>query len=238
MKVYDKLIENTLALLGKFPARPLSLDEGYPLEKEKAFLFPEDVVLDLGGRELPSPYLIGYTSSSSLVPSDAIYLIGEDLSKLRGEVPFAHVSLLRFESEGEEKDQELYRLLRGIEYQRYKIFPYEAMVRVNTNRLRESLSLSQKALDKGLTFASLGKLFLEAYRKEQRVKAVRQYFITDPSFPYKELEEFARQNEGITVALDSIMKKLAMDCSTCQFKGICDEIEGMREAHKKAEQKR
>ena len=237
MKVYDPSIQSALALLGKFPARPLSLEKGYPLEKEKAFLFPEDVALDLGGRELPSPYLIGYTSSSSLVPEDTIYLIGEDLAGLHGQVPFAHVSFLRFEGQGDEKDQELYRLLRGIEYQRYRIFPYEAMVRVNTNRLRESISLSRKALEKGISFAALGTLFLDAFKKEKRVKAVAQYFITDPSFPFAELEGMARKNEGVTVALDSIMKKLSMDCSTCQFKGICDEIEGMREAHQKAERK-
>lgn len=74
--------------------------------------------------------------------------------------------------------------------------------------------------------------FLSQFKKEQHVRYVRQIFITDPSFPYNKLLKLSQESEGITVALDHIMKKLKMDCRTCSFKDICDEIEGMRELHK------
>lgn len=233
MKVYDETILSGLALLGKNPARPLPIGQDYPLEKDKVFIFPEDSLVDLGGNNLPSPYLMAYTSSSDLVKGDAIYLIGEDIPSLKGPVPYAHVSLLRFEEEESSKEQELYRLLRNIEYQRYKLYPKGCLIRVNTNRMREGVLLDKTALDNGMDFSKLGCLFLDVYKKERRVKAVTQFFITDPSFPYKDLESLSKRSEGITVALDHIMKKLAMDCTTCEFKGICDEIEGMREVHKK-----
>ena len=233
MKVYDETIKKTLALLGNFQARLLPLVDGYPLEDSKVFLFPEDAAIDLGGREKPSPYEIAYTSSSCLVKEDSCYLIGEDLKELSGEVSFAHVSFLRFEEEEGAKEQTLYRLLRNIEYTRYKLNPYATMIRVNTNRIRESVLVGKEALAKGLDFSKLGSLFASSYKKEERVKAVTQYFITNPNFPYNELEALAKQSEGITVALDHIMKKLAMDCSSCQFKGVCDEIEGMRDVHRK-----
>ncbi len=233
MKVYDESIKKTLALLGKSQARLLPLTEGYPLDEGKVFLFPEDAAIDLGGREKPSPYEIAYTSSVDLVKDDACYLIGKDIPELDGETSFAHVSLLRFEEEEGTKEQTLYRYLRDIEYTRYKLNPFSVMIRVNTNRIREGALIGKEAVDKGLNFSKLGALFADAYKKETRVKAVVQYFITDPAFPYAELETLAKQNEGITVALDHIMKKLAMDCSTCQFKGVCDEIEGIRDVHRK-----
>lgn len=236
MKVYDEVIQTGSALLGEKPARPLPICPGYPLEKEKVFVFPEDSILDLGGSNLPSPYLMAYTSSSRLVKEDAVYLIGEDIPNLKGPVPYAHISFLRFEEEEASKEQELYRLLRNIEYQRYKLYPEGCLIRVNTNRMREGVLVGKDAFIKGMDFAKLGSLFMDAYKKEKRVRAVVQYFITDPSFPFDKLESLAKRSEGITVALDHIMKKLAMDCSTCEFKGICDEIEGMREVHKKEAQ--
>lgn len=233
MKVYDESIKKTLALLGDSQARLLPLEGGYPLEEGKVFLFPEDAAVELGGREKPSPYQISYTSSSELVKDDACYLIGKDIPELSGEICFAHVSFLRFEEEDGTQEQTLYRLLRNIEYTRYKLNPAFVMVRVNTNRMREGALIGKDALKNGFNFAKLGALFADAYKKEKRVKAVTQYFITDPEFPYSELEAISKQSEGITVALDHIMKKLAMDCSSCQFKGVCDEIEGIRDVHRK-----
>lgn len=73
----------------------------------------------------------------------------------------------------------------------------------------------------------------DAYKQDENVKAVKQIFITDPSFDFDTFAGVAKLNEGITVTLDHILKNLKMDCNVCSFKEICDTIEGMRDVHKR-----
>lgn len=237
MKVFDETIRKMEALLGNYSARLLPPLEGYPTEKEKVFLFPEDAYCSLGGRNVPSSYSFSYTSDPALVAKEQSYLIGKDLPELSGEVPFVHAVMLRL-SENEKNDQELYGMFRRIEYTRYSLFPAGYMVKVNTNQLKEGALVGFEAKEKGLNFAALASLFASSFRKEKSIVAVKQYFVTDPSFPYGEFASLASSSERIIVTLDHIMKKLVMDCSSCEFKGVCDEIEGMRELHKKEEGKR
>lgn len=231
MKVFDESIKNTLSLLSSYQKKALSSSRDYPLKKEKVFIFSDEALVSLGARGYESSYLTAYTSNGDLVKSDEIYLIGKDILELKGNCSFAHIVLLRLEDD-DKKEQELYQMLRNIEYERYKMNPVGYMIRVNTNELREGALISKEAFENNLSFADIGSLFLKAYKKRPEVKAVNQYFITDPNFDYKSLRALSKSNEGIVVALDHIMKKLAMDCNTCSFKSICDEVEGMREIHK------
>lgn len=232
MRVFDQSIKNTLALLSKYEAKPLSVSQDYPSEKEKAFVFNDEAKISLGDRSHPSSYLIAYTSDESLVKEDESFLIGEDIPSLKGGVPFARIAFIRLEAL-DKKEQELYHLLRNIEYTRYHLNPKGYMLRVNTNELREGALINEDALKEGFTFSSLSSLFSKAYKKQSAVKAAKQFFITDPSFDYAKLHELAKENEGIVVALDHIMKKLKMDCNSCEFKGVCDEIDELRAIHQK-----
>lgn len=74
-------------------------------------------------------------------------------------------------------------------------------------------------------------MFIKSYRKNPNVEAVKLIFITDPKFPYQDLEVQAKRAEQITRAIDHILKNLAMDCNVCSLKQICDEVEGMKELH-------
>jgi hypothetical protein len=96
---------------------------------------------------------------------------------------------------------------------------------------RESVRVGREALRAGLDFSKVGGLFLDGYRRHPEVLAAKLIFITLPDFPYEELGRQVRQAEKITGALDHIFKNLRMDCSSCELKEVCDEVEGMRALH-------
>ena len=126
---------------------------------------------------------------------------------------------------------ELYNAIRNIEYVRYQISPKGFMMRVSKTHHRESVRVSKEALDEGMTFAHIGKAFVDHLKKNPKVKAVKVCFITDESFDFKELESDVLQAESITKTIDHVFKDMTMDCHTCNLKQVCDEVEGLRELH-------
>ena len=237
MKLYDSTISKTLELAGS-ELQSLPVSSSRKNLDEKVFIFPDDSAVELGATGKDSSYLIAYTTDEKLVSKDEILLRGKDIKDLSGDVPFARIAIILLDENAEQSfdiEQHGYRFLRDIEYKRYKVNPDGYMVRVNTNLLREGGRVSKKAKANGLSFADVGTLLKDAYKQDKNVKAVKQIFITDPTFDFATFAQVAKLNEGITVTLDHILKNLKMDCATCSFKDICDTIEGMRDIHKREE---
>jgi hypothetical protein len=237
MRLYDPLLEQTHLLFKDKPLTRLSLLSQWPTLKSKPFIFPEDSALELGGDEASS-YLIAYTSDKALVKEESAFLLGKDIPDLQGISPYAHLVFVLLDEEKEAKDQQLYRLLRNIEYARYHVFPEGFSLRVNTNELKEGGRLDKKAAEKGFSFGDLATCFSKAYHQDSHVLSLEQIFITDPAFPYAELRKLSTLSEGITVTLDHILKNLKMDCQTCSYKSICDTVEGMKELHQSEREKK
>ena len=237
MKLYDSTIQKSLELAGS-ELKSLPVSSSWKNLDEKVFLFPDDGAVELGATGKDSGYLIAYTTDEKLVEKDEILLRGKDIKDLSGDVPFARIAIILLDENSEQsfdKEQKVYRVLRDIEYKRYKVNPDGYMVRVNTNLLREGGRVSKKAKANGLSFADVGTLLKDAYKQDKNVKAVKQIFITDPTFDFATFAQVAKLNGGITVTLYHILKNLKMDCATCSFKDICDTIEGMRDIHKREE---
>lgn len=232
MKLYDSTIKKSLELAGS-QLTPLSQTSLWKNLDEKVFIFPADSAVELGANDKDSSYLIAYTTDEHLVNKDEILLRGKDIKDLKGDEPFARIAILLIDDSKHQDEQKIYRFLRDIEYKRYKVNPDGYMIRVNTNQLREGARVSKAAVKKGISFADVGKILQDAYKQDENVKAVKQIFITDPSFDFETFAGVAKLNEGITVTLDHILKNLKMDCNTCSFKDICDTIEGMRDIHKR-----
>lgn len=232
MDLYQKCIEDVSSLLDGFECKELDVSSSWKESESKVFLFSEDCKIHLGDSSLPSSYFYGYSSHDGFLGKDSIALIGNDLKDLKGDTPFSHIYLFEIDNENDVKDQEYYRIFRNIEYRRYKVNPTGYMLKVNTNLLKEGAYVADDAIQDGLSFKDIGVSFLNQFKKETHVRYVRQIFITDPTFPHDKLLELSKESERITVALDHIMKKLKMDCRTCSFRDICDEIEGMRAIHK------
>ncbi len=109
------------------------------------------------------------------------------------------------------------------------------MTRASALSMREQIRVSKKAVKKGITFADYGSVLLQEYLKNPIVKSAQIIFITQFE-KFDELLMLADKIKSTTSALNHILDNV-FDCSTCNLKEICDEVEGMKELHiKKAKQ--
>lgn len=69
------------------------------------------------------------------------------------------------------------------------------------------------------------------YKENPNVLAVRIRFITLDDFAYDKLSEEAKIAVEIRNSLSKIQKGLPTECSVCEIREICNEVEGLRELH-------
>jgi len=234
MKIYNNFIQNCLDLLHGQHGCLLKTSEDvepWPDAGDNNLVLRSEMAYELGGGNLPAVTGVGCTSSQALVDCDSIWLYGPDLNEIQGDTPYARLTFLRVADESLGQGNNAYTAIRKIEYARYHIKPKGYMSRISTISNREPVRISRKALEEGLSFEKVGGLFLREYHKNPKIIAALLIFITIPDFPYHELNKKIIQGDQITESLDHIFKNLKMDCTTCNLKEICDEVEGMRELH-------
>ena len=227
MKLYDECFNGIAELLRDYdfvkipvPAETTVKDVG-----QNQLIFRNDTAFELGGGKLPAVSSMALTDSSELVPGDEIYLCGKDLSALSSDTPFARIALIRVNEAEMGDGSRLYNTVRKIEYTRYHINPEGYMIRISPLSHKEAVRIDKKALAKGLSFSSVGKLFIDAYHKHEQVEAVKLLFVTAENFPYEKLSEIMERSEKITKALDHLMRDVKMDCDTCGLRDVCEEVE-------------
>lgn len=232
MNIYDTLIQESLDLANKAGLHSLSLVDGQPLwqtETEQRLIFQKDMAYELGGSGLPAVSALAFTSRPA--ETDRLLLYGPDLPQLQTDSPYARLTILHIDDQDWQDSQQAYQLLRKMEYTRYHVYPQGFMMRISTSAGREPVRVSRRALQKGLNFARVGQLFLDAYHQHPQVQAATLLFVTAPDFPYELLAQKAAKMEAVTGSLDQIFNHLVMDCNSCNLKPVCDEVEGLRELH-------
>lgn len=91
--------------------------------------------------------------------------------------------------------------------------------------------MSRSALQRGISFRSVGFDFIRRYLKNPNVLKVKLLFVTDLQAPYQRLRACAKKTADITRTLTHILDGLPADCGSCSLKPVCDQVEGMRELH-------
>jgi CO dehydrogenase/acetyl-CoA synthase beta subunit len=91
--------------------------------------------------------------------------------------------------------------------------------------------VAESALKKKISFEKVGNLLINKYKENPSVKAVKVIFVTAEEADYKKMELMAEKSVSITEALNHTMNSISFDCDTCNFKPVCDEVEGMKELH-------
>ena len=232
MRLYDRLIEESLALLEGLPGRRLAAPgEAWPEAGEGALILRSESAYELGGGSLAAASAFGLSSSESLVGGDEVWLYGPDLPDLKEDAPYARLAFVRVAEDGLGEGEAAYAAIRGIEHARYRVSPRGYMARISAASEREPVRVGKAALREGLDFAKVGSHYLRAYHARPEVLAAKLVFVTLPGFPYGELSKLAARAEAITESLDHVLKDLVMDCASCNLKPVCDEVEGMRELH-------
>lgn len=223
MDFFNSLIENTNELLNSLPQKALAYnksnawaDLGY-----NQVILQRDTAFELSGT--------GFNLVTSNEINDEIVIIGKDLDKIKADCKFARISVIQLEDTADE--QKAYNLIRKIEYVKYHYFPDGYMIRTSSRSHKEAVRVSKKAIKNGIDFENVGNLLINKYKEIPAVKGVKVIFVTDENADYNTLSAIAEKNNQITETLNHIMNNVNFDCSTCNLKPICDEVEGMKELH-------
>ena len=128
-------------------------------------------------------------------------------------------------------EQKAYNLIRKIEYVKYHYFPLGYMIRTSSEEQKEIVRVSKSAIKKEISFEKICNLLNSKFLENKSVKNVKTVFVTAEDFEYSLLTSVAEKNSEITKTLNHIMQGINFDCSACNLKPICDEVEGMRELH-------
>ncbi len=190
-------------------------------------LFQADTAYELGGGGKPGVGGLLLTDDNTIVPEDEIVLIGPDLGDIHGAIAYARLAFVLVDEAELGEGKDAYQNIRKIEYARYRVNPEGYMVRISAMNHKEAVRVGKQALQKGMRFADVGKLYLDEYHKHPAVKAVKLVFVTTPNANYCDLAKIVSKSEGITQTLDHLLTKVNMDCDSCGLKVICDEVEDM-----------
>lgn len=226
MDFFNTLIQDTNALLGSFAQK------AYTYNKDNAWadvgynqvILQRDSAYELNGT--------GFNLVTAEDLEDEVVVIGEDLNSIKGDRSFARISLVQME--GTKQEQEAYNLIRKIEYVKYHYFPDGYMIRTSSRSHQEAVRVSKSAIKKGICFEAVGNLLISKYKEIPAVKGVKVIFVTEESVNFTVLSALAVKNNQITETLNHVMNSVNFDCSTCNLKPICDEVEGMKELHFRA----
>ena len=202
------------------------------LDKEELIL-KSDMAYELGGGTKAAIGAMAFTTSRECIADDRVFFLGKDLGEIKETSDYARFTVIRLKEDVIKNlsEEQIYGVMKKIDYVRYHVHIEGFMMRVSSVLDREQVRVSKAAVLSGINFASVGMSFIEAYKKCPEVEAVQIYFLTVNDADYGRIGGIAFRCEQITDSLNHIFNGLVMDCSTCNLKTICDEAEGMREMH-------
>lgn len=231
MKVYDKVIQNTLDLLKNYKFKELKVNKNISWNclKNNEFLMEREVAFELGHRINPCTVYNCVTSNEKLIKEDRILLYGKDLKEIKENTNFSRITFINVD---EEKDpNKAYIGIKRLEYERFKVIPEGYMILSSSIENRENVRVSKAAIKKGIDFEIIGNLFINHYKKIQGVNNVWMLFLVG-DYPFiEELIQNSKKVDDITNAFDHVLKNVIVDCEVCPLMTICEDIEALRELH-------
>ncbi len=232
MELFNSLIQDSYTYLEKSQPKVWNYTESdcWTDIGSSELVLQKDAAFELGASGKGSANYVLFTSSPELVSKDQVLLYGQDLQEIRGDVDFARIVLLRV-GVLDDDSEKVYRILKDIEFAKYHVYPEGYMVRMSPENYREQVRVSKQAIRRGISFRGIGASYIREYKKDPNVLNATVIFVTAPGFDYASMRDTAKKANDITNTLTHILEGLPTDCSVCSLKGICDEVEGMKELH-------
>ena len=232
MELFNSLIQDTKALLEKGSPKVWDYSERdcWTEIGSSELVLQKDAAFELGASGKGSANYVLFTSSPELVSKDQVLLYGPDLREIKGDCDFARIVLLRV-GVLDDDSENVYRILKDIEFAKYHVYPEGYMVRMSPENYREQVRVSRRAIQRGAGFRGIGADYIRAYKKDPNVLNATVIFLTAPGYDYKAMKDLAKKSSEAVNTLTHILEGLPTDCSVCALKGICDEVEGMKELH-------
>ncbi len=202
----------------------LPLDSLWEKGDPNQLVFRSDSRLELGAANKGiSGTLI--TSDPNLLNDGDILVYGPDISSLKADSPYARIALIEVDDKEMGEGKDIYSSIRKIDYVRYHVSLDGMMFRISPIALKESIVISKKAYENGISFKDIGKRFIEPFENLKQVKRAKIIFISDPNFDFDSLSQILNKAEDITKALDHLLSKVKMDCHFCSLQKVCEEVE-------------
>ncbi len=227
MVLYDGFI-NRLGELVKdkkeLPSSTKNLQSG----SKNDIIFGRDTAFELGGSQKPCVSTLAVSSDMHF--SNKAYLVGKDLPEITEDSPFGKIVFVEIDEQTD--DDTAFNTVKELEQIKYKFYVRDFMTRASALNMREQIRVGKNAVKNGVSFADYGQKLIDAFLQNEKVKSVEVVFTTD-FYDYKELNSVAEKIKETTSALNHILDNVMFDCSSCNLKPICDEVEGMKELHQK-----
>ena len=230
MRLYDNLINEIKSSL--CDAKQVKSNVLLNSSDKNSVIFLSDTAFELGGNN--KPCVSSLAVSSDMEFSNSVYLLGGDLDKIKSDSPFGKFVLLQIEDFPNEQDT--FNKIKELEALRYHLNVDGFMTRASALNMREQIRVSKKAIKSGVTFSDYGQTLLNEYLKFDYVKSAEIYFVTNFD-DFEKLNFVAKKISQTTSALNHIFDNVMFDCSTCNLKEICDEVDGLKELHLKTAKK-
>lgn len=226
MRLYNNLINETKNSLASAKIVNSKLELG--VSDKNSVIFLSDTAFELGGSN--KPCVSSLAVSSDLEFSNSVFLCGSDLNEIKEDSPFGKLVFIQIEDFSDE--QEAFDKIKELEALRYHLSVDGFMTRASALNLREQIRVSKKAVKNNVSLGDYGEALLKAYQKFDCVKSIEIYFITELQ-DFERLNTLAKKISRTTSALNHIFDNVMFDCSTCNLKEICDEVDGLKELHLK-----
>lgn len=231
MRLYNNLINEIKSCLTDANALNKS-NKTLDTSNKNTVIFLPDTAFELGGGQ--KPCVCSLAVSNDIEFSNSVYLLGNDLNDIKADSPFGKFVFIQVENFDDE--QETFNKIKELEALRYHLSVDGFMTRASALNMREQIRVSKKAIKSGVTFADYGNTLLQEYLKFSYVKSAEIYFVTD-FYDFEKLNSIAKKISQTTSALNHIFDNVMFDCSTCNLKEICDEVDGLKELHLKTVKK-
>ncbi len=227
MRLYNNLIDEIKSSLNNSKKLEKSNIE-LNVSNKNSVIFMSDTAFELGGNNRSC--VSSLAVSSDLEFSNFVYLQGLDLDKIKSDSPFGKFVFVQIENFPDEQDT--FNKIKELEALRYHLSVDGFMTRASALNMREQIRVSKKAIKSGATFNDYGDALLKEYLKFSYVKSAEIYFVTDCD-NFDTLNSVAKKISQTTSALNHIFDNVMFDCSSCNLKEICDEVDGLKDLHLK-----
>lgn len=229
MNIFDGYIKETLQILDTYEMKPLEKQGALlGLVKRPSFLMDKDTAVELGGYPKESVNLIVGTSDMEI--EDGIFVIGDVSLDNKTHVSFGKAVLIQTEDFPDEKiydfTQETLMTDTSLRFE-------DVMLRTSPKHYYTNLKVSKKAMANGFSFDKMAETVQAEFKKISGVKKVMVVLFAGNSPIYKQLLPIAENVKDVTVTLNHIFDGIDMDCGSCAWSDLCDEVEGLRELHKR-----
>ncbi len=231
MKIFDEYIKQTLNILESYEKKPL-VDQGacLGLVKKSIFMMEKDMAVELGGYPKESINLILATSEMDF--EEGVFMLGDADLTSSDHLSFGKVVLLLTE---DIPDDKLYDFTQETLLKDVSLKFEDVMLRTSPAHYYTNLRISKKAMRNGFSFDKMASTVRAEFEKIPNVKKAQVLLIAGDSPVYRQLLPIAENVKEVTVALNHIFDGIDMDCGSCVWNELCDEVEGLRELHKSAQ---